>query len=259
MSTKYLGRHFDIHGGGLDNQFPHHECEIAQSEEAYNEPFVNYWMHNNMVTLEGKKMGKSLGNAISLDQFFRGDHKLLSRPWDPQIIRFFLLQSHYRSTTDFSESALAAAESGLENLHKMIRTIDEAQVGEGEAFDLQSFKCAVEHKLNDDFNTAQALAELFEHLKQLRKQINEGNAPSNLEDVQAFLKRFVDGVLGIWPNEDAELRHDKTDELIRLIIDLRNKARREKNFDLADTIRDRLDELGVELMDRPGRTDYNVN
>ncbi|MDZ7681856.1 MAG: cysteine--tRNA ligase [Fodinibius sp.] len=129
MSTKYLGEHFDIHGGGMDNQFPHHECEIAQSEGAFNKPFANYWMHNNMVTLEGQKMGKSLGNAISLHQFFSGNHDLLTRAWDPQIIRFFLLQSHYRSTTDFSEEALAGAENGLQSLQDMVRLIDRQDKG----------------------------------------------------------------------------------------------------------------------------------
>ncbi len=259
MSTKYLGPHFDIHGGGLDNQFPHHECEIAQSEGAYNEPFANYWMHNNMVTLEGQKMGKSLGNAISLDEFFRGDHKLLSRAWSPQVIRFFLLQSHYRSTTDFSEDALAAAENGLNNLHDMLKTIMDAEPGQGKAAGLEAFKTTLEQKLNDDFNTAQALAILFEWLRKIRKQINDNQVPENLSEIQRFLKTFVNGVLGIWPEEARKTGHDKTDELIQLLIEVRNNARRQKNFELADTIRDRLGEIGVELMDRPGRTDYRVN
>lgn len=127
MSTKYLGESFDIHGGGLENQFPHHECEIAQSECAHDSQFVKYWMHNNMVTLEGQKMGKSLGNAINLHEFFTGDHKLLTRAWNPEVIRFFLLQSHYRSTTDFSENALEAAETGLKNLHSIVNAIEKVQ------------------------------------------------------------------------------------------------------------------------------------
>lgn len=259
MSTKYLGQHFDIHGGGLDNQFPHHECEIAQSEGAYNKPFVNCWMHNNMVTLEGKKMGKSLGNAISLDEFFRGNHKLLSRAWDPKIIRFFLLQSHYRSTTDFSEDALAAAENGLNNLLDMIQTIEQTKAGSGRTFDLDHFKNELEQKLNDDFNTAQALAVLFEGLKTLKKRINQDDIPENIEDVYQYLQRFVNGVLGIWPEDHQNQQHDKTEDLIQLLIDVRNKARREKNFNLADIIRDRLGELNIELMDRPGKTEYNIH
>jgi len=260
MSTKYLGEHFDIHGGGMDNQFPHHECEIAQSEGAFNKPFANYWMHNNMVTLEGQKMGKSLGNAISLDEFFRGDHELLSRAWDPQIIRFFLLQSHYRSTTDFSEEALASAESGLRTLQDILRLIDKTEKGSGDAYDLETLKESVESKLNDDFNTAQAIAVLFEELKTIRKQINSGQPPENIRDIKQFLHNFVDGVLGLWPEAEATAQtdDDKTKQLIELLIDIRNKARHEKNFELSDAIRDRLEELDIKLMDSPEGTEFKI-
>lgn len=259
MSTKYLGEHFDIHGGGMDNQFPHHECEIAQSEGAFNKPFANYWMHNNMVTLEGQKMGKSLGNAISLHEFFSGDHELLNRSWDPQIIRFFLLQSHYRSTTDFSEDALSGAENGLRSLQEMIKTITNAEDGSADAYNLESLKNSLESKLNDDFNTAQAIAVLFEELKTIRKQINSGDIPENIGDIKEFLQDFVDGVLGLWPQEDqSSARNDKTHDLIELLIDIRNNARHEKNFELSDTIRDRLEELDIKLMDSPEGTDYKI-
>jgi cysteinyl-tRNA synthetase len=259
MSTKYLGEHFDIHGGGMDNQFPHHECEIAQSEGAFDKPFTNYWMHNNMVTLEGQKMGKSLGNAISLQEFFSGDHELLNRAWDPQIIRFFLLQSHYRSTTDFSEDALSGAENGLRSLQEMINTIDNAEEGSGETYDLNSLKTSLESKLNDDFNTAQAIAVLFDELKAIRKQINSGDIPENIGDLKEFLSDFVDGVLGLWPQEDQSSDgDDKTHDLIELLIEIRNNARHEKNFELSDTIRDRLEELNIKLMDSPEGTDYKI-
>lgn len=259
MSTKYLGEHFDIHGGGMDNQFPHHECEIAQSEGAFNKPFANYWMHNNMVTLEGQKMGKSLGNAISLHEFFSGDHDLLSRAWDPQIIRFFLLQSHYRSTTDFSEDALSGAENGLRSLQDMIKTIENAMEGVADAYDLESLKTSLESKLNDDFNTAQAIAVLFEELKTIRKQIYSGNTPENIIDIKEFLRDFVDGVLGLWPQEDDSMTGDnKTEQLIELLIDIRKNARHEKNFELSDAIRDRLEELDIKLMDSPEGTDYKI-
>lgn len=258
MSTKYLGKNFDIHGGGLDNQFPHHECEIAQSECAYHEPFANYWMHNNMVTLEGQKMGKSLGNAISLDEFFRGDHELLSRAWDPQVIRFFLLQSHYRSTTDFSEEALDGAESGLRNLQDIIRLLHQTDSGDAEDYELDSLKEKLEAKLNDDFNSAQAIAVLFEELKKLRKAVNQGDIPQNLDKVNEFLEDFVDGVLGIWPEEEVSSGNEKTKELVELLIDLRNRARENKNFELADAIRDRLSEMGIELMDKPEGTEFKI-
>ncbi|NGP89486.1 cysteine--tRNA ligase [Fodinibius halophilus] len=261
MSTKYLGEHFDIHGGGMDNQFPHHECEIAQSKGAHNKPFANYWMHNNMVTLEGQKMGKSLGNAISLHQFFSGDHELLSRAWDPQIIRFFLLQSHYRSTTDFSEDALSGAENGLRSLQEMVQTIDQADPENAgdTSYDLESLRSSLESKLNDDFNTAQAIAVLFEELKAIRKDINSGKIPANIEEISLFLHDFVDGVLGLWPQEEQSLgADDKTEQLIELLIDFRNKARHEKNFELSDAIRDRLEEMGIKLMDGPEGTDFKI-
>lgn len=261
MATKYLGENFDIHGGGMDNQFPHHECEIAQSEGAFDQPFANYWMHNNMVTLEGKKMGKSLGNAISLDQFFSGAHDLLSRAWDPQVIRFFLLQSHYRSTTDFSEDALASAESGLDNLQQMLRTIDEAESGSGKTYPADKLKTSLEEKMNDDFNTAQSVAVLFEELKKIRKQINSGNTPENIDEIKQFLHDFVEGVLGLWPGTQTanDNGDNKTGQLVELLIDLRNEARKEKNFALSDAIRDRLNEIGVELMDNPGGTDFKLS
>jgi len=259
MSTKYLGENFDIHGGGMDNQFPHHECEIAQSEGAFNKPFANYWMHNNMVTLEGQKMGKSLGNAISLDQFFSGDHELLTRAWDPQIIRFFLLQSHYRSTTDFSEEALSSAESGLQNLQDMLLAIDKADNGNGETYDLESLRKTLESKLNDDFNTAQSIAVLFEELKNIRKRINKDDIPENIEDIKQFLHSFVDGVLDLWPEKEMTSgSEDKTEKLVELLIELRNKARKEKNFELSDAIRDRLEELDIKLMDNPEGTEYKI-
>ena len=259
MSTKYLGEHFDIHGGGMDNQFPHHECEIAQSEGAFNKPFANYWMHNNMVTLEGQKMGKSLGNAISLHQFFSGDHELLTRAWDPQIIRFFLLQSHYRSTTDFSEEALSGAENGLHSLQDMVRIIDRQNGGAAEAYDLEALKQKLESKLNDDFNTAQAIAVLFDELKVIRKAINRGETPENISDIQDFLHDVVDGVLGLWPQQgNNNTGNDKTAQLIELLIEIRNNARHQKNFELSDAIRDRLEELDIKLMDSPEGTEYKI-
>ena len=261
MSTKYLGEHFDIHGGGLDNQFPHHECEIAQSECAFEQPFANYWMHNNMVTLEGKKMGKSLGNAISLDEFFRGDHDMLSRKWDPQVIRFFLLQSHYRSTTDFSESALESAENGLQNLQSIFRLIETADPDSGSKVNVEEFKSTIEAKLNDDFNTAQAIAVLFEKLKEVKKQINNGEAPKNIDALHSFIKDIADDVLGIWPNAEipSGSSDNRTEDLIDILVDMRKTARRDKQFALADEIRDRLADQDIELRDSHGKTTYEIH
>ncbi|MEQ8523133.1 cysteine--tRNA ligase [Gracilimonas sp.] len=258
MSTKYLGESFDIHGGGLENQFPHHECEIAQAECAHDKDFVKYWLHNNMVTLEGQKMGKSLGNAINLHEFFTGDHKLLTRAWPPEVIRFFLLQSHYRSTTDFSEEALSGAESGLKNLQSMILTIEKTEAGDGNEFDLKSFKEAFESSMNDDFNSAQAIAILFEKLKEIRKRINDGDIPSNLDTIKVFLHSVVEEVLGIWPKEDSGGNEQLTEELVELLIEIRKDARSNKNFELSDKIRDDLKELGVQLMDGKEGTTFEI-
>jgi cysteinyl-tRNA synthetase len=224
MAAKYLGVTIDIHGGGLENQFPHHECEIAQCEGAHDAPFVRYWMHNNMVTLNGQKMGKSLGNAITLEEFFTGSHKLLSRAWSPEVIRFFLLQSHYRSTTDFSEKALESAESGYLNLMGILEAINDAsgagdtggnggnsKVGNGaagggngddgpagEPFDLQKLRDGLYACMNDDFNTARAIGVLFEQLRPLKAVLQSGRTPSNITDLYEFLKLFCGEVLGIW-------------------------------------------------------------
>ena len=258
MSTKYLGESFDIHGGGLENQFPHHECEIAQSECAHDAQFVKYWLHNNMVTLEGQKMGKSLGNAINLDEFFTGKHDLLTRAWPPEVIRFFLLQSHYRSTTDFSEDALEAAETGLKNLHSMINTIEKADAGSGDDYDISSFRKAFEEAMDDDFNSAQAIAVLFEHLKQIRKQINEKKTPGNLGELKIFMHTVIEEVLGIWPTGSGDGNEGLTEGLVELLIEIRKDARSNKDFALSDKIRDDLKELGVQLMDGKEGTSFEI-
>lgn len=258
MSTRYLGKTFDIHGGGLENQFPHHECEIAQSECAHGETFVRYWLHNNMVTLNGQKMGKSLGNAISLHEFFSGDHKLLSRPWKPQVIRFFLLQSHYRSTTDFSESALEAAETGFNNLQDMIRVITSSEGGNGVAFDTNGFHVAFNACMDDDFNTAQAIAVLYEWLKPWRVRILKGDHPSNMGEVEQLLRDTVGTVLGIWPEMQTSNQATVVPGLMELILKLRAGARTDKNWPVADQIRDALKELDVVVEDTPTGPVYKL-
>lgn len=262
MASKYLGETIDIHGGGLENQFPHHECEIAQCEAAHDKEFVRYWMHNNMVTLNGQKMGKSLGNAISLNQFFDGSHPLLTRAWKPEVIRFFLLQSHYRSTTDFSEPALLAAENGLKNLHEIISSISNAENGSGDAFDLSSFIMELEARMNDDFNTATTLALLYEKLKPVRASILRGDHPKNTKDLADFLQRFVQGVLGIWPSETADSgaqNEHLTEGLISLLLDMRKDARDRKDWASSDAIRDRLSDLGIQIKDSPNGTTWSFH
>ena len=269
MRIKYLGAHFDIHGGGLENQFPHHECEIAQSECSTGESFAKYWLHNNMVTLDGQKMGKSLGNAISLEEFFKGSHPLLKRSWNPQVIRFFLLQSHYRSTTDFSEKALEAAETGFQSLRATLQSIltytqqqhnDKTEGKSHEA--LPALQAAFESAMNDDFNTAQAIAALFDHTKKIKRNIADGLPPSDLLSLQNWLNIAITEILGLEYNEpketDSSFKDNISEDLLHLLIDLRTKARMERNFELSDIIRNRLKELDIELEDSKEGTRYTL-
>jgi len=269
MATKYLGETIDIHGGGLENQFPHHECEIAQCEGAHGAPFVRYWMHNNMVTLNGQKMGKSLGNAITLEQFFTGSHELLSRSWSPEVIRFFLLQSHYRSTTDFSEKALESAETGYFNLVSILDAIHAAGAGKnddgsksaGEPFDLQKLRDGLHACMNDDFNTARAIGLLFEQLRPLKAVLQSGKTPANISDLSEFLVYFCGDVLGIWhPGASGEGAGDLPfDSVMQILLDLRQTARKNKDWETADRIRDRLAELGITIEDGPGGSTYKLS
>lgn len=297
MATKYLGNTIDIHGGGLENQFPHHECEIAQCEGARDEPFVRYWMHNNMVTLNGQKMGKSLGNAISLNEFFTGDHKLLSRSWSPEVIRFFLLQSHYRSTTDFSEPALESAENGYSNLSEILNLLYRSALehqdyvanvgkttskstgghapvaeaagsngsGDGnnfvEPFDINSLKDGLHERMNDDFNTAKAIGFLFERLRPLKSSLQQGTPPSNIKELSDFVTVFCRDVLAIWsPDESPGTQTDLPfDEVMQIMLELRQQARKNKDFNTADQIRDRLSELGITIEDRPEGSVYKLS
>ena len=270
MSIKYLGAHFDIHGGGIENQFPHHECEIAQAECSTGKSFAKYWLHNNMVTLDGQKMGKSLGNAISLEQFFNGSHPLLHRSWDPQVIRFFLLQSHYRSTTDFSEKALEAAEAGFQSLRSAIESIliykpqnphdHKRDVNNSKV--LPNFKAAFESAMNDDFNTAQAIATLFDNTKKIKKKITTGQSPSDLLALQNWLKIALTEVLGLETNlsnkSGSNFNDNLSEDLLHLLIDIRTKARMERKFELSDIIRDRLKDLDIELEDSKEGTRYTL-
>ncbi len=271
MATKYLGETIDIHGGGLENKFPHHECEIAQCEGAHDAPFVRYWMHNNMVTLNGQKMGKSLGNAITLEQFFTGSHELLSREWSPGVIRFFLLQSHYRSTTDFSEKALESAESGYLNMTGILDAIQgTAGAGSGKndssgvsgtPFDLQKLRNGLHTCMNDDFNTAKAIGLLFEQLRPLKSVLQSGKTPSNITELRDFLEIFCGDVLGIWhPGEAGEAGSAlPIDGVMQILLDLRQSARQNKDWATADRIRDRLAELGITIEDGPGGSTFKLS
>jgi cysteinyl-tRNA synthetase len=257
MSMKYLGEHFDIHGGGIENQFPHHECEIAQSEAATGKPFVKYWLHNNMVTVEGQKMGKSLGNFVTLKDAFG--------KFNPLVIRFFILQSHYRSPLDFSNEALTAAEKGYNRLIKTVVTLRKGiglhQSGETIPLDLEALKRKMIDAMNDDFNSPQVIAHLFDISREVNQYLHDGTqySASSLEMVDNLYREFGNTVLGIIPDsiDNAATTTDSIDgDLIQLLIDVRNEARREKEFNLSDMIRDRLREVGVHLEDTRDGTNW---
>ena len=252
MSCKYLGEQFDIHGGGMDLIFPHHESEIAQSM-AFNggkQP-VRYWMHNNMITLNGQKMGKSLGNAMSLEDFFAGNHALLERPYPPMTIRFFVLQAQYRSTLDFSNEALQAAEKGYKRLMEAVKIANTLTATEGaEDLGVQKIMDACYEAMNDDFNSPIVIANLFEAVRMVNT-VKDGNAKINakeLELMKTLFKSFVFDILGLL---DTEAGGDDglVDGLMETIIDIRKEARAKKDWATSDIIRDKLAALDIVLKD----------
>jgi cysteinyl-tRNA synthetase len=261
MSSKYLGVEFDIHGGGMDLLFPHHECEIAQTVAGYGKEAVRYWMHNNMVTLYGQKMGKSLGNAISLDQFFSGDHALLEKGYHPMTIRFFMLQAHYRSPLDFSNEALQAAEKGLERLFDGMETIDKIKPSEKSTVELDELEKSFFEAMNDDFNSPIAISHLFDGIKTINN-ITAGKGSMTENDRQKcrqFYHVAVVDILGLVPKgrdpEDQQL----TRELIELLLQMRVDARKNKDFNMADRIRDEMARLGVDIMDTKDGFEWKLN
>jgi cysteinyl-tRNA synthetase len=260
MSMKYLGESFDVHGGGLENQFPHHECEIAQSEGATGKPFVKYWLHNNMVTVNGQKMGKSLGNFVTLKDAFKKN--------DPIVIRFFVLQSHYRSTLDFSDEALRGAKVGLEKLLNTVRNLREEIIradtetrSAGASIDIDSFRSRFLSAMDDDFNTPQAIAVLFDLSRETNAllSLEDKFTADSLRRIEQLFQDLGAGVLGIIPGQsgsllaaDAKLETD----LVQLLVDLRTEVRSQKLWALSDRIRDGLKNLSITLEDKKDGTGW---
>jgi cysteinyl-tRNA synthetase len=248
MSMKYLGNTLDIHGGGMENKFPHHECEIAQSEAATGVPYVRFWMHNNMVTVNGTKMGKSLKNSINLKDIFK--------TVDPIDIRFFILQSHYRSPLDYSETAIKASATGLEKLRETVRRLDETKSGTG-TFSVSPFEQRFQEAMDDDFNTPVAISVLFELSKAINTALdkNEGMSDNSRELTRAFLDMAGTTVLGILKpegafHENSIADNGKTiDGVMNILLEMRAEARINRDFALSDKIRDRLLEAGIEIKD----------
>ncbi|MEI7694619.1 MAG: cysteine--tRNA ligase [Chlorobium sp.] len=248
MSMKYLGESIDIHGGGMENKFPHHDCEIAQSEAASGKPYVRFWMHNNMVTINGIKMGKSLKNSVNLKDLFGNI--------DPLVIRFFILQSHYRSQLDYSETAIKASTSGLEKLRETLKRVREQKSGSG-LFDCAPFANRFAEAMNDDFNTPVAIAVLFELSKAINTALDhpEGISTESKKVVEKFLESAGRQTLGIL-NQDTSKSHGenresekKLGDVMHILLELRNEARKNRDFALSDKIRDQLLGAGIEIKD----------
>ena len=258
MSMKYLGETFDIHGGGLDNQFPHHECEVAQSEGATGRPFVKYWVHNNLVTVNGKKMSKSLGNFVTLKDLFR--------KFDPIAVRFFILQSHYRSTLDFSDEAMQGANAGLEKLLNFVRELREhIEKGESQPPATHSLDCSpyereMQEAMDDDFNTPKVIGALFRLVTDVNSQYSNGNPMStaSLKEIERIVEVYGSGILGVVPQkgESADVDQASTSEIVNLMIELRAEARRQKQWSLSDMIRDGLKGVGIVIEDKKDGTTW---
>ena len=251
MSARYLGERFDIHGGGMDLLFPHHESEIAQSVAANHTEPVKYWMHNNMITINGQKMGKSLGNFITLNEFFSGDHKSLTQAYSPMTIRFFVLQAQYRSTLDFSNEALQGAEKGLVRLMNAWLTLDKLTASEKSTADVASLRASCYEAMNDDFNSPMVIASLFEAVRIINsvKDGKESLSAADLQLLRETFNTFMGDILGLKHEDAASAGNETVENLMGLILDLRKNAKSAKDFATADKIRDELAKSGIAVKD----------
>jgi len=252
MSCKYLGETFDIHGGGMDLTFPHHEAEMAQAQAAHGKPAVRYWMHNNMITLNGQKMGKSLGNAISLEQFASGDHPLLEQAYSPMTIRFFMLQAHYRSTLDFSNEALQASEKGLDRLMKAVARIEILPVSETSSIDIDELSTNCYAAMGDDLNSPIAIAYLFDGVKMINS-VADGKSTITVSDrdkLKALFDDFVYKILGLRAETKSESGDSQVlNEVVDLLMNLRLEAKANKDWATSDKIRNEMAAIGFEIKD----------
>jgi cysteinyl-tRNA synthetase len=269
MSTKYLGERFDIHGGGMDLKFPHHECEIAQAVGATGKQPVKYWLHSNMLTVNGQKMSKSLGNSFLPRELFAGNHSLLEKGFGPMPVRFFMLQSHYSSTLDFSNDALNAAEKGYKRLISallVLKKLDQLSVeqpNQALSEELKNLSNECYSNMSDDFNTAKTLAVLFEMSSRIN-DMKSGNIDIKQIDKTTFDKfkstfiGFVENVLGL--KEEQDQNNNLLNGVVNILLDMRKKARQDRNFALSDKIRDELKILGIQIMDgKNGEMTYSVD
>ena len=258
MSTKYLGDNFDIHGGGMDLKFPHHECEIAQGEACTGHSPVNYWMHTNMLTLNGKKMSKSTGNNILPGEIFTGDSPFLSKGFSPNVARFFMMQAHYSSVLDFSDDAIVAAEKGYNRLMEAMDAFSEIIPAAKSTIDIAQWKQACYDAMNDDFNSPILIAQLFEGVKfvNLLKINSESLTASDLELFSATMHSFLYDVLGLKDEKAIADNNEKLEGMVHMLIGMRNTARANKDFAMSDQIRDQLTTLGIHLKDGKDGTSF---
>lgn len=260
MSTKYLGNHFDIHGGGMDLKFPHHECEIAQNEACTGQTPVNYWLHANMLTLNGKKMAKSTGNNILPREILTGENTILSKAFSASVTRFFMLQAHYRSILDFSDDAIVAAEKGYKRLMEAMSSLESITAAAQSTLNIAEWKQLCYDAMNDDFNTPILIAQLFEGVRfvNLLKEGKESLTAEDLKTFSAAMNGFVFDVLGLEDEKISDGNNDKLEGTVNLLIEMRKQARENKNFALSDQIRDQLLALGIQLKDGKEGTTFSL-
>jgi cysteinyl-tRNA synthetase len=255
MSTKYLGETFDIHGGGMDLKFPHHECEIAQSVAAEGKEPARFWVHGNMLTVNGQKMSKSLGNSFTAAQLISGNHPMLEKPYNPMSVRFFMLQSHYSSTLDFSNEALQASEKGFKRLLNAYTLLNTIQHSQTSSVTINDFEKKCYDAINDDLNTPMVIAHLFDAAK-IINLLYDKKETANLEQIEklkALFKHFFFDILGL-QSENSNLGNaDKINDVMNIIIDIRKKARENKDFSTSDFIRDELKKINIQIKDAKDR------
>jgi len=260
MSTKYLGEQFDIHGGGLDLQFPHHECEIAQSKAATGKDAVKYWMHNNLITIDGQKMSKSLGNFIKLDELFVGDHVALEKAYSPQTVKFFILQAHYRNPLDFSNAALQASEKGLERMLKAYETLQNLKSSDTSTFDVNELKEKSFAALNDDLNTPTLISHLFDGVKFINSVKDEKATISetDLVELKKIYNDILFDILGLKLEEKTSSENSILPKVVDLLLNLRLEAKKNKDFATSDKIRNELTQMGVVVKDTKDGFEWSV-
>ena len=262
MGTKYLGEEFDIHGGGMDLLFPHHECEIAQSVAALGKETVKHWMHNNMITINGQKMGKSLGNFITLEQFFTGEHALLSQPFSAMTIRFFILQAHYRSTVDFSSEALVASEKGLQRLMEAYDNLNKLTASATSTVDVKGIREKCYEAMNDDLNSPIVISYLFDATRSINTVLSGAATISaeDLEELKAVFNLFLFDILGMTKTEESSSANlEVYGKAIDLLLQMRIDAKANKDWATADKIRNELTALGFEIKDTKEGFEWKLN